>query len=300
MFQKIRELFDKHPEEDEVIETIEEIMDEREERGDDVLVDKDEMLLLKNMFKLRDKRSSEVALPRADISALSLTAKPDEIKKIILRDKYTRLPVYDKTLDNIVGVLHTKDLLCSLLQNKPLDIAQIMNRHVMFVAPSMRVLDLLRTMQSGGVQMSVVVDEFGGILGIITLEDLLEEIVGEIEDEHDVLDMPKELKFISPKVVEADARIELTQLEKKIGHFLTPEDKEAEIDTVGGIVFHTAGRLPCKGEVITHASGVRFQVVEVDTRRIRRVRISHFEDLRKRGDSSRKKVGLKRVKKKKK
>ena len=122
MFQKIKELFDKHPEEDEVIETIEEIMDEREERGDDVLVDKDEMLLLKNMFKLRDKRASDVALPRAEISALSLTAKPEEIKKTIVRDKYTRIPVYDKTLDNIVGVLHTKDLLCELLQNHPLDV----------------------------------------------------------------------------------------------------------------------------------------------------------------------------------
>ena len=129
MFNKIKELFDKHPEEDEVIETIEEIMDEREERGDDVLVDKDEMLLLKNMFKLRDKRASDVALPRAEISAIALNAKPEEIKKIILRDKYTRLPVYDKTLDNIVGVLHTKDLLYTLFKNEPLNLLKIMNRH---------------------------------------------------------------------------------------------------------------------------------------------------------------------------
>ncbi len=290
MFQKIKDLFDKHTEEDEVIETIEEIMDEREERGDDVLVDKDEMLLLKNMFKLRDKRASDMVLPRAEISAISLNAKRDEIKKIILRDKYTRLPVYDKTLDNIVGVLHTKDLLCALLKNKSLDIASLMNRHVMFIAPSMRALDLLRKMQAGGVQMSVVVDEFGGTLGLITLEDLLEEIVGEIEDEHDLLDEAPELKYISPKVIEADARIELIQLEKKIGHFLTPEDKEAEIDTVGGIVFHTAGRLPCKGEVITHPSGVRFQIMEVDTRRIRRVRISHLDGLKKKAGTPRKKT----------
>jgi CBS domain containing-hemolysin-like protein len=281
MFNKIKELFEKHPEEDEVIETIEEIMDEREERGDDILVEKDEMLLLKNMFKLRDKRAIDVALPRAEISAIPLNAKPDEVKKIILRDKYTRLPVYDKTLDNIVGVLHTKDLLCATLKNAPLNILDIMNRHVSFVAPSMRALDLLRDMQSKGIQLAVVVDEFGGTAGLITLEDLLEEIVGEIEDEHDLLDTPPELKRISPKVIEADARIELERLEKMVGNFLTSDDKEAEIDTVGGLVFHTAGRLPYKGEVITHPSGLKFQVTDVDTRRIKKVRITHFESLRK-------------------
>lgn len=281
MFNRIKELFEKHPEEDEVIETIEEIMDEREERGDDVLVEKDEMLLLKNMFKLRDKRAIDVALPRAEISAIPLNAKPEEVKKIILRDKYTRLPVYDKTLDNIVGVLHTKDLLCATLKNAPLNLLDIMNRHVSFVAPSMRALDLLRDMQSKGIQLAVVVDEFGGTAGLITLEDLLEEIVGEIEDEHDLLDTPPELKRISPKVIEADARIELEKLEKMIGNFLTSDDKEAEIDTVGGLVFHTAGRLPYKGEVIGHPSGLKFQVADVDTRRIKKVRITHFENLRK-------------------
>ncbi len=281
MFNKIKELFEKHPEEDEVIETIEEIMDEREERGDDVLVEKDEMLLLKNMFKLRDKRASDVALPRAEISAIPLTAKPSDIKKIILRDKYTRLPVYDKTLDNIVGVLHTKDLLYTVLKNEPLNLLKIMNKHVCFVAPSMRALDLLRDMQSKGIQLAVVIDEFGGTLGLITLEDLLEEIVGEIEDEHDLLDSPPELKKISDKAIEADARIELERVEKMIGHFLTSDDKEAEIDTVGGLVFYTAGRLPYKGEVITHPSGIRFQVIDVDTRRIKKVRITRFENLRK-------------------
>ena len=289
MFNKIKELFEKHPEEDEVIETIEEIMDEREERGDDVLVEKDEMLLLKNMFKLRDKRAIDVALPRAEISAIPLNARPEEVKKIILRDKYTRLPVYDKTLDNMVGVLHTKDLLCAILKGSPLKIVDIMNRHVCFVAPSMRALDLLRDMQSKGIQLAVVVDEFGGTAGLITLEDLLEEIVGEIEDEHDLLDTPAELKRISPKVIEADARIELSKLEKMVGTFLTADDKEAEIDTVGGLVFHTAGRLPYKGEVITHPSGVKFQVVDVDTRRIKKVRLTHFSNLHKKSGKSVKK-----------
>jgi len=289
MFEKIKEIFERHPEEEEAIETVEEIMDEREERGDDVLVDDDEMLLLKNVFKLRDKRASDIAIPRAQMVAISVHATPEEVKKIVQKDKYTRMPVYEKNLDNIVGVLHTKDLLGAILERKPIDVAKIMNRHVVFVAPSMRGLDLLREMQAKSMQIAVVVDEFGGTLGLITLEDLLEEIVGEIEDEHDMLDKPPELIQISPRVIEADARIELPKLEAMIGHFLTEEDKEAEIDTVGGFVFHIAGRLPYRGEIITHASGLKFQVTDVDTRRIKKVKITHFEQLKKKPKAKKKK-----------
>lgn len=281
MLEKIKELFSKHPEEEEAIETVEEIMDEREERGDDVLVDDDEMLLLKNVFKLRDKRASDIAIPRAEVVAISVNATEDELKKIVLKDKYTRMPVYEKTLDNIVGILHTKDLLSAVLEHKPINVAKIMNHHVVFVAPSMRGLDLLREMQAKGMQLAVVVDEFGGTLGLVTLEDLLEEIVGEIEDEHDMLDTPPELKQISPRIIESDARVELKDLESMIGHFMTDEDKEADIDTVGGFVFHIAGRMPYKGEIIVHSSGLKFQVTDVDSRRIKKVKITHFEQLKK-------------------
>lgn len=281
MFDKLKDFFGKHPEEEEAIETVEEIMDEREERGEDVLVDDDEMLMLKNVFKLRDKRASDIAIPRAQMVAIPVNASAAELKKIVLNDKYTRMPVYDKTRDNIVGILHTKDLLGAILEKKPMDISKIMNHHVVFVAPSMRGLDLLREMQAKGMQLAVVVDEFGGTLGLITLEDLLEEIVGEIEDEHDMLDTPPELKQVSPRVIAADARVELSELEAMIGPFLTPEDKEAEVDTIGGLVFHIAGRLPYRGEIITHSSGLKFQVVDVDTRRIKKVKITCFESLKK-------------------
>ncbi|MBQ3695387.1 MAG: HlyC/CorC family transporter [Alphaproteobacteria bacterium] len=289
MFDKIKDIFEKHPEEEEAIETVEEIMDAREERGDDVLVDDDEMLMLKNVFKLRDKRASDIAIPRAQMVAIPVNATQEELKKVVLKDKYTRMPVYEKNLDNIVGVLHTKDLLSAILERKPIDVAKIMNHHVVFVAPSMRGLDLLREMQAKAMQLAVVVDEFGGTLGLITLEDLLEEIVGEIEDEHDMLDSPPELKQISPRVIEADARVELAALENLVGSFLTNEDKETEIDTVGGFVFHIAGRLPYRGEIITHASGLKFQVVDVDSRRIKKVKITHFEGLKKKPKSKKKK-----------
>ena len=279
MFEKITGLFEKHPEEEEIIETVEEIMDEREERGDDVLVDDDEMLMVKNIFKLRDKRAGDVAIPRAEIVAISVHASQTDLKKIILKDKYTRLPVYDKNLDHIVGVLHTKDLLCAMLQKHSVAVDKVMNHSVVFVAPSMRALDLLRDMQAKSTQLAVVVDEFGGTAGLITLEDLLEEIVGEIEDEHDALDTPPVLRELSPQTLEADARIELKDLEEKIGPFLTPEDKDAELDTVGGLVFFTAGRLPYRGEIIKHASGIQFQILDVDMRRIKKVKISHFKKL---------------------
>ena len=190
MLNKIKSFFEKHPEEEEAIETLEEIMDQREERGDEVLVADDEVLLMKNLFHLRDIRAEDVLIPRGEISAISVTAKLADLKKIILTDKFTRIPVYEKTLDNIVGVLHTKDLLCALLQKKDISIENLMHKNVLFVPTSVHVLDLLRDMQAKSMQLCVVVDEFGGTAGLITLEDLLEEIVGEIEDEHDALDAP--------------------------------------------------------------------------------------------------------------
>ena len=289
MFDKIKNLFEKHPEEDVAIEAVEEIMDEREERGDKVLVDDDEMLMLKNVFKLRDKRASDIAIPRAQMVAISVQATPDELKQIVLKDKYTRMPVYEKTLDNIVGVLHTKDLLGAILEKKSIDVKRLMNQKVVFAAPSMRGLDLLREMQAKGMQLAVVIDEFGGTQGLVTLEDLLEEIVGEIEDEHDMLDSPPELKRLSARVIESDARVELSALESMIGPFLTEDDKDAEVDTVGGLVFHIAGRLPYRGEIIAHSSGLKFQVLEVDARRIKKVKITHFETLKKKKSSSKKK-----------
>ena len=275
MLNKLQSFFEKHPEEEEAIETLEEIMDQREERGDEVLVADDEVLLMKNLFHLRDIRAEDVLIPRGEISAISLTAKLVDLKKIILQDKFTRIPVYEKSLDNIVGVLHTKDLLCALLKKKDISIKNLMHKNVLFVPTSVHVLDLLRDMQSKSMQLCVVVDEFGGTAGLITLEDLLEEIVGEIEDEHDALDVPPAIKRVSPTVVESDARVKLSDLEKTIGAFLTKKDKEADLDTVGGLVFYTTGRLPSRGEIITHTSGVKFQVLELASRRIKTLRISY-------------------------
>lgn len=278
-YHRLKSLIVKHPEEEQVLETIEGIMDEREERGDELLVNQDELLLLKNLFRLRDVRANQIMIPRIDIAGIALSATVDELKRLVIRDKFTRMPVYDKTLDNIVGIVHVKDLLCALFNGKDLKIDEIMSTAVLFVPPAIRALDLLREMQAKRAQMAVVIDEFGGTDGLITLEDLLEEIVGEIEDEHDALDEALRLKQINGDLIEADARVYVDDLEDMTGPFLMPADKEAGIDTIGGLVFHHAGRLPHRGESISHPSGIKFQVVDVDDRHIKKVRVSHFKNI---------------------
>ncbi|MDR2901654.1 MAG: hemolysin family protein [Lactobacillales bacterium] len=293
VFQKIKSFFSKSPEEERIIETIEEIMDEREERGDTILVDPDELSLLKNLFRLRDIRAGQIMIPRIDIQGIPLKVTTEEIKNIFIRDKFTRLPVYEKTLDNIVGIIHVKDLLVSFFEKKSLDISALMMKNVLFVPDSIRALDLLREMQRKHTEMAVVVDEYGGTDGLITLEDLLEEIVGEIEDEHDALDAAPALHKIAGNAIETDARVYLEEIEKITGPFVTEEDRESDIDTVGGLVFHLAGRLPHRGEVIIHPSGVHFQVMDADARHIKQVKITHFDDLKKAPSPQGKKKGNK-------
>lgn len=280
MLYKFKSFFVKHPEEEQVIETIEEIMDEREERGDKVLIDPDELNLLKNLFKLKDIRAGQLCIPSIDIVGISITATLKELTKIVIEDKFTRLPVYDKTLDDIIGVVHVKDLLCAVLERTDVTIKDVMTNNVLFVPSSMRALDLLREMQAKKTQMAVVVDEYGGTDGLITLEDLLEEIVGEIEDEHDALDTPPVLHKIGNSVIQADARIRLLDLEERIGKFLTKVEREEELETIGGLVFHLSGKLPKIGDVITHSSGLVFQVLDADSRHIKQIKITQFKKLK--------------------
>ncbi|MBR4932521.1 MAG: HlyC/CorC family transporter [Alphaproteobacteria bacterium] len=280
MLYKFKSFFVKHPEEEQVIETIEEIMDEREERGDKVLIDPDELNLLKNLFKLKDIRAGQLCIPSIDIVGISITATLKELTKIVIEDKFTRLPVYDKTLDDIIGVVHVKDLLCAVLERTDVTIKDVMTNNVLFVPSSMRALDLLREMQAKKTQMAVVVDEYGGTDGLITLEDLLEEIVGEIEDEHDALDTPPVLHKIGNSVIQADARIRLLDLEERIGKFLTKVEREEDLETVGGLVFHLSGKLPKVGDIITHSSGLVFQVLDADSRHIKQIKITQFKKLK--------------------
>ena len=297
IFSKIKSMFLRPSEEEKVLETIEEIMDERVERGDKVLIDPDELGLLKNLFRLKDIRAGEIRIPMIDITGISVDASFEELKRLMTGEKFTRVPVYEQTLDNIIGVIHVKDILCAMMEEEEISVKKLMTGSILFVPPSARALDLLREMQAKKAQMAIIIDEYGGTDGLITLEDLLEEIVGEIEDEHDALDEAPVLQKSGSNLIHADARILLRELEKMIGPFMTDKEKEECIDSIGGLVFHLAGRLPRVGEKIEHSSGIVFQVVDVDARHIKKVNITRFNKRKK--QEQEKKTLLKRKKKQK-
>lgn len=227
--------------------------------------------LLRNIFKLRGISAHDVMVPRADIVAVAHdTPLPDLVKKMV-REAHSRLPVFRETLDDIIGFIHIKDVLQFWGGDRPFKIEDILRR-VLFVAPSMRVLDLLLEMRKTHVHMALVVDEYGGIDGLVTIEDVVEEIVGEIEDEHDVDDSPS----LSPDVhgaYFADARLPLDEFEAKFGDVLTPDEREADLNTLGGLVVARAGRVPSRGEVISHPSGLEFEVLDADPRRLKKLRV---------------------------
>jgi len=250
-------------------DTLEELI-EQEDSGD-LPGSKDELTLLRNILNLHGLTVYDIMVPRADIVALDIDITLADLVRVMSEQAHSRIPIYRGTLDDIVGMVHIKDVLAAWSLEEPVPLSEIV-RSVLFVAPSMPILELLLQMRVSRVHMALVVDEFGGIDGLATIEDLVEEIVGEIEDEHDDDETPRLIETASG-VLEADARVMLEEFEARVGEILTDEEREEDIDTLGGLVFFLAGRVPGRGEVIKHESGVEFEVLEADPRRIRRLRI---------------------------
>jgi len=254
-----------------VRDTLEELFEEREEA--EIPIDDHERRLLTNVLHLRDVTAYDVMVPRADIIGLDTRTNLEELIKVIDLKGHSRYPVYRGTLDDAVGLVHIKDVLMMVASGKPFALQRIV-RKVLFVSPSVRVLDLLLEMRLKRTHMALVVDEYGGIDGLVTIENLVEQIVGEIEDEHD---RDAEPDFIerADGVIEADARMPLEEFEAKVGPLLDEEDRE-NIDTLGGLVFFLAGRVPSRGELIPHPAGLEFEVVDADPRRIKRLRLRNL------------------------
>lgn len=250
-------------------DAIEGLIEETGEAGDGSMPDH-ERVLISNILELRDLTAEDVMVPRADIIAVPITATQDELLTIIAERGHSRLPVYRDSLDDVAGLVHIKDIVGRLAIKKPFQLDELL-RDVLIIAPSMRVLDLLMDMRRGRRQLALVVDEFGGIDGLVTIEDLVEGIVGEIEDEFDRAISPS-LEVRADGSVSADARVSISDFETRFGPLFTQEERD-EIDTLGGLVFSIAGRVPSRGELLTHSSGLEFEVVEADPRRIRRLRI---------------------------
>lgn len=254
-----------------VRETLEELFEQREE--DATPIDEHERRLLSNVLRLRDVSAYDVMVPRADITGVEVNIGLEELIQQINTTSHSRYPVYRGTMDDAIGLVHIKDVLMMAASGKPFSLARIV-RKVLFVSPSIRVLDLLLEMRLKRTHMALVVDEFGGIDGLVTIEDLVEQIVGEIEDEHDQENEPDYVER-PDGVAEADARMPLADFEARVGPMLDEEDRE-DIDTLGGLVFFLAGRIPCRGELIGHSSGLEFEVVDADPRRIKRLRVRNL------------------------
>jgi CBS domain containing-hemolysin-like protein len=252
-----------------VRETLEELFEEREEA--EIPIDEHERRLLGNILQLRDVTAYDVMVPRADIVAVDSKVTLAGLLDVINAKGHSRYPVYRGTLDDAIGMVHIKDVLMLVASGKPFSLQRIV-RKVLFVSPSVRLLDLLLEMRLKRTHMALVVDEYGGIDGLMTIEDVVEQIVGEIEDEHD-RDVEPDYIERPDGVIEADARVPIEDLEARVGGALLDEEEHEDVDTLGGLVFFLAGRVPSRGELINHPSGLEFEVVDADPRRIKRLRV---------------------------
>lgn len=230
----------------------------------------------RGMMNLRRMRVDDVSIPKADITAVPVTITMDELVEVFKDSGLTRLPVFDGTLDTPIGLAHLKDLALQYgFNGKPakFDLHDLI-RPLLFVPPSMGIGVLLTKMQAERRHMALVIDEYGGVDGLVTIEDLIEQVIGEIEDEHDV-DEGTYWTVEKPGTYLALAKTPLEDFEAEIGHSLTDHDTvdEEEIDTLGGLVFMLSGRVPARGEVVLHPDGPEFEVIDADPRSIKRLRV---------------------------
>lgn len=263
----------KHKQPETVRETIEDLIEEADGGQE---FSEHEQLLLNNILCLRDKKCGNAMIPRADIIGFPKDGNIGDLAELMVTKGHSRIPIYGESLDDVIGIVHVIDLVkCLLNGRKDVKVSEIVTNNVKFVSPSMRVLDLLRQMQFQKVHMAMVVDEYGGIDGLVTIEDLLEEIVGDIEDEYD-FDENHVIAVQESGEIVADAKAELDEIKEQTGLDLTSalnDDEKEDIDTLGGLVFQIAQRIPSRGEIIDGASGIKFRILEVDPRRIKKVLI---------------------------
>lgn len=253
-------------------EVLEEAIEEHEEQADERLPPA-ERLMLHNVLSFGEIKVSDIMVPRTDIAAVAHDIEWEGLIRHINEMRHTRIPVYEENLDRMLGFLHVKDLL-PMLSGEHFKMSRVL-RPLLFVPPSMRVIDLLVMMRQAGNHMAIVVDEYGGTDGLVTMEDVFEEIVGDIQDEHDEADQHAEDKItrLGDTTFEVSARIPIETLERELNLTLVSEEGENGFDTLGGLIFFQLGRVPVRGELVRHPSGLRFEIAEADPRRIRRVRI---------------------------
>lgn len=285
-FDRLRAVFGHRPHEglrDNLVQAL------AEDGGEDAIFSTEERRLLQNILDLRDVRIIDVMVPRADIDAVAETVTLAELMKTFREAGHSRLPVYRETLDDPVGFVHAKDVMIRVAEeamgedglnfgrvNLSRTLAEVaIVRPVLFVPPSMPAMDLMVRMQANRTQLALVVDEYGGTDGLVTLEDLIETVVGDIEDEYDWPDEPT-MTAADEGVWYADARVAVEDFEEEANVSLPEADLLEDVDTLGGIVFAILGRVPVRGEIVASPDlpGFEFEVLDADPRRIKRVKVT--------------------------
>jgi magnesium and cobalt transporter len=271
---RIRSLLGKKTPEPTLRESIAELMQEAAHAPETAApaseLNPHERLLIANILRLRETTADDVMIPRADIVAMRADLTLEQAIEQIRGDGHSRLPVYREQLDDIVGMVHIKDVFAYVGRPEAFSLEAILRKPLM-VAPGVRVLDLMLQMRQQRVHLALVVDEYGGIDGLVTIEDLVETITGEIDDEHD----DEETPMVTERpdgALDLNARLPVAAFEERMGPVLSADERDSDIETVGGLVFTLAGRVPAKGEVISHPSGLEFRILDSDARRIRRLR----------------------------
>ncbi|MCX8570191.1 MULTISPECIES: hemolysin family protein [Hyphomicrobiales] len=277
----------------------EEIADALAETGSDAdSFSPGERAMLNNILRLREVRVEDVMVPRADIEAIELGTTLGELLGLVEQSGHSRMPVYVETLDDPRGMVHIRDVLAHITRgarvkkgrsrkaqsaDAPLDLAQVdlnrtigelnLIRTVLFVPPSMLASDLMQRMQATRTQMALVIDEYGGTDGLVSLEDIVEMVVGDIEDEHD--DDEPMITQAGDGVYVVDGKAEIEEVAKVLGEEFSPGEHAEYVDTIGGLIFNALGRVPSRGEVVQAIPGFEFHVLDADPRRVKRVRIVH-------------------------
>jgi magnesium and cobalt transporter len=267
----------EHSLRESIAELVQEAADAKESPGEQPELDRHERLLIANVLRLRETSADDVMVPRADIVAMRSDVSLEQALELIRYDGHSRLPVYREQLDDVIGMVHIKDVFAYVGRPEAFSLESLL-RKPLLVAPQTPVMDLLLQMRMQRVHLALVVDEYGGIDGLVTIEDIVETITGDIDDEHDDVEAPM-LTERPDGAMDLNARLSIEDFEDKVGTILTEDERDADIDTVGGLVFTLAGRVPTRGEVISHpASGIEFRVLDADARRIRRLRARRTQE----------------------
>ena len=266
----IRKLLVNETSKEDILNFIANEEDNKPEFNNQEFEDNNEKNLIKNILNLNNKSVEDIMVPRAEIISIEKNFTTKQIISVIENVSHSRMPVYGQNLDNVLGFFHIKDLIKNT-NNKNFKLNDIL-REVLYVAPKSPILELLKRMRSSRIHMGLIVDEFGGVDGLITIEDLVEEIVGEIEDEHDAEDDDSNMTILNDKTIVVDASYKIQELED-LFTIKIEITKDEEIDTVGGLVFYIANKVPGINEIFIFNKQLQFKILDANERRIIKLEI---------------------------